>query len=154
MRRGDDVERFWRLVDRSNSDGCWPWLGTRGSKGYGFFTVNGSPTGAHRWILGALRGDALTAHEVARHTCDNPPCCRPDHLLVGTHSDNMLDSVARGRHRQTRKTHCAHGHEFTPENTYVSRDGHRRCSACTKDHARRNQATRTAYMREYRKRQS
>lgn len=35
----------------------------------------------------------------ARHTCDNPPCCRPKHLINGTHADNMADKKARGRGR-------------------------------------------------------
>jgi hypothetical protein len=53
------------------------------------------------------------------HHCDNPSCVRPDHLYDGDQFTNMHDCVARGRHGNTKKTHCKHGHPLTPDNVYL-----------------------------------
>ncbi len=63
------------------------------------------------------------------HRCDNPPCWRDDHLFLGTQPDNVADMVTKGRHANSRKTHCSRGHKYTPQNTRVY-DGHRRCIKC------------------------
>ena len=51
-------------------------------------------------------------------------------LRWGSRSDNTRDSVRNGNHNQARKTHCPAGHEYTPENTWVSSKGDRHCRAC------------------------
>lgn len=73
---------------------------------------------------------------VARHTCDNPPCCNPLHIIDGDTRANALDASDRGRQANRLKTHCPHSHEYTPENTarYTagSRSGrpYRVCKTC------------------------
>jgi hypothetical protein len=66
------------------------------------------------------------------HHCDNPPCCEPVCLFLGTHADNNADKAAKGRARngQSEKTHCPQGHAFNEVNTYVKPDGSRFCRAC------------------------
>ena len=128
-------EAFWVQVDRSGGpDACWPWTGPiRNQKGYGKFRVDGKDHVAHQWLLGELRGVPLVwPHEIARHCCDNPPCCNPAHLLTGTVADNVADAIARSGHpaaARRAQTHCKRGHEFTPANTFVS-TGRRYCKVC------------------------
>lgn len=101
----DDLEfQFWSkvgVIDDGNS--CWEWQGSRNpvdGEDYGRLSVqiDGQKfTGsAHR--VSYLLTNGVFA-EITRHTCDNPPCVRPSHLLDGTHSDNMRDRSERGRAR-------------------------------------------------------
>lgn len=103
-------ERFWEKVDKSaGSDGCWPWIGgffqsIRGFAPYGRFMVTGQDgRRAHRFAYELTHGK-IRKGAVIRHTCDNPSCCNPRHLLSGTSSDNVLDRVERGR-TATGETH-------------------------------------------------
>jgi hypothetical protein len=63
-------------------------------------------------------------------------------MFLGTHRDNSLDMVSKGRHGRYNalKTHCTNGHEFTEANTQVRPNGERRCRACGADYARRKRA--------------
>ncbi len=85
----------------------------------------------HRQVWAEVNGP-IPAGMMVRHTCDNPPCININHLLIGTQTDNMRDMMERGRHGRynAAKTHCIHGHAFTPENTYTKPDGKRQCRAC------------------------
>ncbi len=75
---------------------CWIWKGAKTKRGYGHLSFLGKHVLAHRlmWILtfGAIH-DGL---EVC-HSCDNPPCVNPEHLWLGTHSQNMKDAFKKGR---------------------------------------------------------
>lgn len=78
------------------SDGCWEYQGQRDPKGYGRFPMSGKKQLAHRaaWML--RYGDIPDGLMVC-HRCDNPPCCNPHHLFLGTASDNVQDMVQKGR---------------------------------------------------------
>lgn len=83
---------------------CWEWQGTRLPSGYGRIGIAGKGQGVtdltHRVAYRIANGEIPPGMEVC-HTCDNPPCCNPDHLFLGTHADNMRDMSAKGRaHRQ------------------------------------------------------
>lgn len=92
--------RFWAKVAVGSEDECWPWIGARNS-GYGEVSVDRRPQLAHRvsWALasGADAGDLLVLHE-----CDNPPCCNPKHLYLGTLGDNVQDMWNRNRRATSR----------------------------------------------------
>ena len=96
--RVPSADHFDRLVDRSGGpDACWPWLGgTRTRDGYGRFQHAGQQFFAHRYAFARAHG-AIPADRLVCHRCDNPPCCNPAHLFLGTPLDNMRDKIAKGR---------------------------------------------------------
>lgn len=91
----------------------------------------------HRLVLLAFRG-VLPPGMHSCHTNGNQIDNRLTNLRYDTVSGNRVDSVRHGTHRETRKTHCSRGHEYTPENTYLSHrpnreNPSRRCRQCNKD---------------------
>lgn len=90
-------ERFWQKVQKGSIDECWPWLGCRDRHGYGRVstTRKQGPKFAHRIAWRLTFGEPGSQHVL--HQCDNPPCCNPNHLFLGTHLDNMRDAVRKGR---------------------------------------------------------
>lgn len=98
QRRRSSVDGFWSLVDKSCPEDCWVWTKRRHRDGYGLLTWCGRDAQAHRVAYGLTHGpipDGL----LVMHACDNPPCCNPSHLRLGTYADNRADMVAKGRGR-------------------------------------------------------
>ena len=91
--------RFWARVKKNEPGKCWPWDAPRSQDGnYGTMYVDGKHRMAHRIAWALTKGPIPSGLDVLHH-CDNPPCCNPDHLFVGTRSDNMQDMVRKGRHK-------------------------------------------------------
>ena len=110
--------------------GCHIWRGSRTAGGYGRISFNGREMYAHRLAAAEAFG-MFDQRLVVLHECDNPPCVNPEHLRLGTQADNIRDMAAKGRTHNQRKTHCIHGHEFTPENTQIKGGGkYRACRTC------------------------
>lgn len=105
-RIGDRIEiiagRFWPRLDYGDGpEGCWPWTGARLDSGYGRVMIKRElPEAlAHRlaWVL-HHHADPDQGMAVL-HRCDNPPCCNPAHLFLGTDADNVADMMNKGRAR-------------------------------------------------------
>lgn len=86
------------LFNRSRlaENGCWEWVGYKASGGYGAISQGGKNVRAHRVSYEAYNGP-IPKGMVVRHTCDNPACINPDHLILGTQRQNVADREARGR---------------------------------------------------------
>lgn len=94
--RRDVAERFSECWMPEPFSGCWLWTGHAKETGYGVICWNLRPIRAHRlsWIL--FRGEIPKNLHVL-HKCDTPSCVNPDHLFLGTHSDNMQDCLSKNR---------------------------------------------------------
>lgn len=91
----DEVERFWSCVSRQ-SDGCWEWALGRKEDGYGRTLWHGRLTYAHR-IAWELTYGPVPDGLCVLHRCDNPACCNPTHLWLGSRADNNHDRDIKGR---------------------------------------------------------
>lgn len=86
---------FWQKVTRPENE-CWPWAGATHNKGYGNIGIDGRTTTTHRLAYSLAIGPIPDGMHVL-HRCDNPPCCNPEHLFLGTNRDNHADKIAKGR---------------------------------------------------------
>lgn len=75
---------------------CWVWEFGLTEAGYGRFSALGDQSYAHR-VSYAVANGGLPSEVVVRHRCDNRPCWNPEHLVVGSHADNVGDAVERDR---------------------------------------------------------
>jgi hypothetical protein len=118
-----------------DSNGCHIWYGSLTEDGYGRFTINFQAWLAHRYAY-FLKYGTLDPKKEIDHKCRVRRCVNPDHLEEVTSKENVMrgNTVAR---RNSNKTHCKHGHEFTIENTYIKSNGGRLCKQCGRDNARK-----------------
>jgi hypothetical protein len=87
--------QFWSLVDKSGGeDACWPWTESFNPQGYGTTRYHGAVMAASRAAF-LWNGGILEAKMMVRHSCDNPPCCNPGHLLRGFAIDNVREAFER-----------------------------------------------------------
>ena len=131
-------ERFWSKVMPEPNSGCFLWLGSTDSSGYGTFSIGSGKRSAHivAWLLG---GRELVAGLELDHKCRLRSCVNPDHLELVTHAEN----VRRGDLGKARrnKTHCNKGHPLAGDNLRVF-NGKRYCVICGRERTLRWQRAR------------
>jgi hypothetical protein len=157
--KASDDARFWSKVNKT--DTCWLWTGAPARGNYGSFGAQGRTFRAHRYAYELHYGpipDGLHLDHRCHNedpTCPGGPTCRhrrcvnPAHLEAVTPYKNALNGLTPAA-VNARKTHCDHGHEYTPENTYAipvspyQRYGARACRACRQLARARHYAKRQA----------
>ena len=96
------LDRFVSKIEKTES--CWIWKGATNHKAaehprpYGQFWFDGKTRQAHRMSLLLFKGVEISDDLQACHTCDNTLCVNPDHLFVGSKTDNMRDCSNKGRY--------------------------------------------------------
>lgn len=89
------MDRFFKKVDKTES--CWNWIGGfRNKDTYGSFKINGKVVDAHRVSWQLHHNIEIPMGMVICHSCDNKKCVNPDHLFLGSYSDNSKDAVKKG----------------------------------------------------------
>jgi hypothetical protein len=96
---------FWAGVLKT--DTCWLWQLGGHKLGYGEFRYEGIRHRTHIYSWELANGRSVPKGLVVRHTCDNPPCVRPDHLLIGSQAQNLADGVMRERWPHGERHHHA-----------------------------------------------
>ena len=96
------IERFESKFTKGEADDCWEWEATKHGRGYGYFYTSPYYSQrkmdfAHRFSYHLYNGIKPTEKDSVCHKCDNPKCVNPNHLFLGTHTDNMRDMVNKGR---------------------------------------------------------
>lgn len=93
----EQIKKFWLKVDVGHSDTCWNWKASRNrSNGYGQVVIGYQHAYAHR-VAYEIKHGYIPEGLFVCHTCDNPICCNPDHLFLGTNKDNVNDAMRKGR---------------------------------------------------------
>ena len=128
LARSGLLQRFLDKVDRKDDqNACWPWLAQKDRKGYGHFRIGSKyentrrKAASHRVAL-ALTGVDVPVDKMVLHHCDNPPCCNPRHLYLGTVKNNAADMKKRkravGKHDQWLKRNPNYKHVFYAKPRY------------------------------------
>ena len=92
-------ERFWSYVKVGRPDECWEWQGAGKPRGYGNFRLKSYTNATASRVAYAIANGEEPGQLLVLHSCDNPPCCNPAHLWLGTDLDNSNDKIAKGRFR-------------------------------------------------------
>ncbi len=89
------IQRFWQGVFVRGENECWPWLRAQVTDGYGTVALKkGVPVATHRLCYEIHHGEIPIGMSIL-HTCDNPPCCNPKHLILGDAALNAADRTAK-----------------------------------------------------------
>lgn len=94
----EQIERFWNNVDQESGD-CWNWKLSTDKDGYGKVNIKHKAYISHRLAYEFSNLESPGDMQVL-HSCDNPLCCNPSHLFLGTRQDNMRDMLKKGRNNK------------------------------------------------------
>lgn len=100
------LERFFQKV-QEDDNGCWIWTASRSQFGHGKFKFERKSWSAHKWLWVCWNGDVpegfILCH--APQLCHNAACVNPDHIILGTYSDNQTHRVLDGTDNRGVKSH-------------------------------------------------
>lgn len=99
MARSNKPSDVFKHIDTKENDPsvCWLWMGHLGGRdGRGYFTIEGKRRLAYHIVWEIFNGPIPEGQKI-RHTCDNPQCCNPKHLELGTQGQNEDDKYIRDR---------------------------------------------------------
>ncbi len=101
--------RFWSKVEIRGLEECWEWTAAKRPSGYGVWGTNNTSQFMSHRLAYADWNRVDPGQLYVCHRCDNPSCCNPNHLFLGTCKDNSDDKVAKNRHPHG-DTHFIHNH--------------------------------------------
>jgi hypothetical protein len=96
MKKQSTAADFWARVETGPANRCWPFKGAIVRGGYGCLSFQRTRIMAHR-LAWTLTHGPIPSGMVICHHCDNPPCCNPGHLFIGTIKDNNVDMGLKRR---------------------------------------------------------
>ena len=145
------LARFWAKVDKNGPvpdyaphlGPCWIWTAaTNKDTGYGVFNIGGNKTRLAHCVSCEIHEKPIPAGLDTDHLCRVRLCVNPAHLEAVTRKVNIERGTAYQRRREwvASITRCIHGHEYTPENTYIRPNGSRSCRECRRIERRRRHA--------------
>lgn len=124
----DVLNRFMGLVMTDTETGCWEWIGSVNSWGYGVYTYPGQTShAAHRIAYEHWKGTIPRGLDID-HLCSRRDCVNPAHLEAVTRGENIRRSHARNPRPE--RTTCHLGHPFDEANTAFDKRGFRNCRIC------------------------
>lgn len=124
-------EIFFLQVNKLPNDGCWEWTGYLNKTGYGRLSQWKDGKRAHRFSYQYHFGN-LDPNLTIDHICRNRKCVNPKHLEQVTMKVNTLRGNTFAA-KNAGKTHCKHGHPFSPDNTIIRKGIYGRdCKICQK----------------------
>lgn len=119
-----DNHDFWANVDMSNASGCWTWLQSTASHGYGQTWDGVTVRLAHRVAWTLWHREQIPEGLTIDHLCRNRRCVNPLHLRLLTNVENARLNGA------SQRTHCPRGHPYEGDNLRINAKGHRLCREC------------------------
>lgn len=117
-------DKYSKKINKTET--CWLWLGHINKDGYGRFNGKDMPSGyVHRAMFYWANGYLPIAPNIVGHLCEVRNCLNPEHLAEQSQKENV-------RQYTDRITECPKGHEYNEKNTYIRKNGSRKCRECNR----------------------